>query len=126
MFVPAPKTASRIPLAKSGMLLKHPHRTASLEHDLSHFDRISLRYISLKMHMTSSKAKSAKFKTTALKLSKSSSARVNVRLFKEAVKPALCHKHKSDPIVPRVVRRTTKNFKATAVCICHVFSSITS
>jgi hypothetical protein len=48
-----------------------------------------------------------------------------MRLLKKTIKPALRHKHHRDPIVPRVNRLPTENFKALATCICHVFSSIT-
>ena len=60
------------------------------------------------MDMVPGKAKLAKLKTKRLKLPKSPSASINMRLLKETVIPALRHKHHLNPVVPRITRN--KNF----------------
>ena len=74
--------------------------------------------------MVAGEAEGAELEAVRFEFAKRCSARVDMRLLEKAIVSTFCHEHHRDPIVARVARCATDRFKALAMYVCHVFSSI--
>jgi len=118
MFIPAPKTATRIQFPEPWVLFEHPFRTVRLEHILCLFKRIALGNIYLEMHVNASETELPKLKSKRFEFTESLGAGVDVGLFSETVVSALGVKFHGYPVVPCVMRQL---FIITTTYVFHIF-----
>ena len=102
MFIPTPKTPTRITFPETRMHFKHFFRTMGFKHNLSILQRIFFWNIYREMNMISSETKIAELKPKTFQIPECLGTRINMRLFPEAVESAFSWKHHSHPVVPCV------------------------
>ena len=111
VFVAAPETAAWVAFAESGVRLEHPPGAVGFEHGLSGLDGVPFGDVDGEVDVASAVAEVAEFEPEAFELPERLGARVDARLFLEAVVVAFGFEHHGHPVVAGVTR---KLFRATA------------
>jgi len=96
------------------MFFKHPFSTPGFKHDLSGLNRVTFRYVHLKMNMIPGETKVTKLKTKTFQFTKCTNAGIYMSLLLKTLIPFMSDKHHSHPVISGVTRNL---FRANATYI---------